>query len=109
MVKDGQEKPEVLTPAQSCRARRAWPFWKLTRFSQPSAPHEPSADCSHPVHPSGQISLPFRGGSPQDGLCPFRQDGRICRETSGVPFPGTSLESGGGGSCAPGQAPERLV
>lgn len=66
MVKDGQEKPETLIPGPSCWAQRAWPPWELTRFSQPSSPHEPSADCSHPAHPSGQIRLPFRGGSPQD-------------------------------------------
>lgn len=66
MVKDGREKPEALIPGLSCWAQRAWPPWELTRFSQPSAPHEPSADCSHPAHPSGQIRLPFRARSPQD-------------------------------------------
>lgn len=51
MVKDWQEGPEVPIPAQSCWAQRAWPSWELTRFSQLSAPHEPSADCSRRVHP----------------------------------------------------------
>lgn len=69
MVKDGQDRPEVLIPAQSGWARRAWPSWELTRFSQPPAPHEPSADCSYPVHPSGQTRPPFGGGRPQDGFC----------------------------------------
>lgn len=101
MVKERRERPRARIPAQSCWALRAWPSWELARFSQPSAPHAPSADCSRPVHPSWPLRLPFRGGSPQDSFRPLQQDGRICKEISGVPFPVTGLESGTGRQAHP--------
>lgn len=66
MVKERQERPKALIPARSCWAQRAWPSWELARFSQPSAPHEPSADCSHPG-PSLLTDMPSLQGREPSG------------------------------------------
>lgn len=86
MVRDGQTcsfPPRLL-------AQQAGPHGSR-RGSQPPAPQEPGAECRYPSTP--RTDPPSRrGGSPQDGSRPLREDGSICTKTSGVPLPGTRWE-----------------
>lgn len=94
MVKDGQEQPDVLIPAQASGPSEPGPMGAdeaLSRLPLMSQVQSVATQCVPWTDPPSR-----RGGSPQDGSCPLREGGRICRKTSGVPLPGTRLELGGG-------------
>lgn len=84
MVKDGQGRPDVLIPAQASGPSKPGPVGADGALSRP------------PLRSHAQTDPPSRrGGSPQDGSRPLREDGSVCTKTSGVPLPGTHLELGG--------------
>lgn len=108
MVKNGQERPEVLIPAQSCWAQRTWPSWELTRFSQPSAPMSQVQIVATQSIPPDSYASPSGEGALRMASVLSGRMGESVEKHLGSLFQALAW-SWERGRCTPGQAPERLT